>query len=476
MKLRLRLVFALAAVSVPLVAGLVWFRGTLDYRAEVDAIHRFLLGRMEDGRAACEADPERFPHPPRRRRPGPRGEGRPEPGFSGRPNQPQASGPMLELFAYGPDFISANQHAPAFPAKLKQALEDGAKRADERISEGERSGIRVAARMPWGKGPCAIVLVTRAGLGPYWLNRNQWIAAVALVFGMTLAVFVAAGPIVTRIRRLTAEVRQSSQSRYATPVTVSGKDEISELAHEFNRAGQVVQKQWQAVEARAEALRAFVANTTHDVMIPMTVLQGHLSALRAADGPPDPKLLHDAMAETQYVTSLLQNLGASAKLEAGELVVEDGLVDLNALVDRVVARHAPIAKQKRMELNSAVPEKVVAVNGDLTLLEQAVSNLVHNAVRYGVEGGHVALLLDGEGEGGWRLRVIDDGPGIEESKIVALLQRSQRGVQARRRHPEGQGLGLHIAQEVARRHNLGFHLRPSEYGGLEAELAGEGGG
>jgi len=468
--LRSRLVLALALVAVPLVVALTWARGRLDYGAEVGALHQFIEGRMEDGRALCEADPARFPPPPHARpRPdssAPPPDGRRPPGDGG----PDA--PRIDLFAYGADFVSANPRAPDFPAGLRRSLETGADRADESFREGERSGIRVAARMSWESGPCAIVMAVRPGAGPRWVTRNQLITAGALALGLALAVFVAAGPIVSRVRTLQAEVRRSARERYATPVTVRGDDEIAQLAREFNDAREEVRRQFRAVEDRGEALRAFVANATHDVMIPMTVLKGHLSALGDAQGGPDPEVLRSAMEEVQYMASLIQNLSASAKLDAGEPAIEFGEVDLNALVERVVARHAPIARQKGIELNLAAPEEKVVARGDLTLLEQAVSNLVHNGVRYGRRGGHVVLLLDSGTGGDWRIRVVDDGPGVDDELLARLTQRAFRGEEARSRHPEGQGLGLHIAFEVARRHGFALELGRSEYGGLEAELRG----
>ncbi len=467
MSLRSRLVLALVTVAVPLVVALTWARGVLDERTEVDLLQRFIEARMEDGRAACEADPERFPPPPRPadRRFAPPPEGRRAPRNAG------PEGPPIDLFAYDEDFVSANPRAPRFPARLRQPLEAGADRADERFQEEGRAGIRVAARMPWGEGPCAIVMAIRPGSGPQWLTRNQLITAGALALGLALAVFLAAGPIVSRVRTLQAEIRRSARERYATPVTVKGCDEIAQLAREFNDAGDEVRRQFRAVEDREQTLRAFVANTTHDVMIPMTVLKGHLTALCEAEGSPAPELLRGALEETHYMASLIQNLSASAKLEVGELAVEFGEVDLNALVERVVGRHAPIARRTNVELNLAVPEEKIVARGDLTLLEQAVSNLVHNAVRYGESGGHVAVLLDPGTDGAWRLRVVDDGPGIDDGLIERLTQRSVRGDGARSRHPEGQGLGLHIALEVARRHGFALELRRSEYGGLEAELS-----
>ena len=74
----------------------------------------------------------------------------------------------------------------------------------------------------------------------------------------------------------------------------------------------------------------------------------------------------------------------------------------------------------------------------------------------------------------WRfsLRVIDDGPGIAPEDLARLPERRFRGEAARTRQPDGLGLGLHIARDVAERHGFKLSFRASEYGGLEAELSG----
>jgi len=107
----------------------------------------------------------------------------------------------------------------------------------------------------------------------------------------------------------------------------------------------------------------------------------------------------------------------------------------------------------------------------VTLIEQAVSNLVHNAVRYNRRGGHVAILLEDAG-GRFRLRVEDDGPGVPEAERARLFERRHRGDGARQRDPGGLGLGLHIARGVAERHGFALTLASSEHGGLAVELEG----
>jgi len=203
-------------------------------------------------------------------------------------------------------------------------------------------------------------------------------------------------------------------------------------------------------------------------MTPLTVLQGHLAALRKQ---PDPEKLKGALEEAHYMGALMHNLSAAAKLEGGEDAWERHSVDLNALVERVVARHTPIAQVKGIALDHAVPEEVVTVMGDVTLLEQAVSNLVHNAIRHNGHDGHASVVLSTRGEM-FQLRVTDDGPGVTDEQMTHLAERNYRSDEARTRAPSGSGIGLHIVADVATRHEFTLRFDHAEGGGLEATLTG----
>lgn len=386
-----------------------------------------------------------------------------------------------ELWAYDASFASSNPRAPAFPAELRAALEKGREyesSAWETDVRGEhRVGIQLAARMPWDEGPAAIVLARRADRGPQSAVIDLLWSSIALCAVVLGAVFFTAGPIVARVRRLTAQVKDSAAGKYATTVDAEGKDEIAELARAFNDAGSEVRANLETVEMRERTLRAFVENTTHDVMLPLTVLQGHLTALRRrvdAGTLPERETVHQALEESHYLSSLLQNLAVAASLEGGEMQIAKHPVDLNALVERAVARQRPIAHQKNVQVEFAVPEAIVRVLGNVTFLEQMLSNVIHNAVRYNRENGHVAVLLEERGEDRelFALRVVDDGPGIPDAMLERVVERSFRTDEARSRVPDGLGLGLSIAKDVAELHGLKLAMRRSAAGGLEVEFTG----
>lgn len=167
---------------------------------------------------------------------------------------------------------------------------------------------------------------------------------------------------------------------------------------------------------------------------------------------------------------LVRNLTISAKLERTDDVFEASKFDLNELVQRIVLRHRSFALCSEISLDYAVGHQPTAIEADVTLLEQAVGNLVYNAIAHNRKGGHVAVILETRPEGVHKLKVIDDGPGIAPKELERVLRRGARGKEARTRVPEGRGLGLPITQRIIELHRYSMKFRASEYGGLEVEI------
>jgi signal transduction histidine kinase len=454
-KLRARLALTVLVAAAPLLALASWAREAMMLRAREQSAGELLLEEMEaGGLSRCERDPAAFGGP------GPLADGAP-------------ALLKVERSAFDLDFRSMRPGAPEFPPKLREALARGRQVASVRMDINGRPGAAIAVRVAPG-GPCAIVLVRRENPLGRGLYAPVWVSLAPLV-ALLFAVLAAAGPVVHRIRLLGADVRKAAASRYTQPVDARGDDEIAELARAFNDAEREVRAHIVAVEQRDEALRSFVSNTTHDVMLPLTALLGHLTDLKAmvSDAEAPANTLLAALQEAHYMASLLRNLEAAAKLEVGEPELRRHPVSLNDVLERAVGRHRPIARHLGVAIEAAAPPDTIWILGDLTLLEQAIGNLIDNAVRYNQRGGHVAAVLDPRSGGReFSLRVIDDGPGIPEGELARLTERHFRGEAARSRRPEGRGLGLHITRRVAERHGFSIHIARSTYGGLEVELVG----
>ena len=525
MTLRTRLLLTSLAVALPLATALYLIDERLRFADMRERLAQFAQTELESGIAArCletdgllgrgpgrgsqpglrndgpppEAPPPAADQPPSDpppsrdgAPPSPRGQRGQRPGGPGRggrlppPPPPRQNQRPYEIYSFAADFSSSNRYAPDFDSTLKTALATQ-ESATSSYSTEEGTGMQMALWMNRDGGNCAVLLLQ---MRPRRGERRDQIAALALVtFSAMAAAWLAAGPVISRMRRLADAVHTSADTKYEQPVPVSGGDEVASLAQAFNKAGARVRNHLMEIQERENALRQFVANTAHDVGLPLTVLQGHLAELESladapdlkvlgsnpmADGGPDLRPGQDhvraAMNEAHYLGSLIRNLNAATRLDAVNAPLERHDVDLNALVERIVARHNVVARARDVELNHAVPEARIVVPAEVTLLEQAVGNLVDNAIRHNHAGGHVAIVLDTT-DGGFQITVTDDGPGVKPEDLARLTERWFRSDDARTRRPDGQGLGLAIAAESMKR--LGYTLtfsRPAD-GGLRAEI------
>jgi signal transduction histidine kinase len=480
MKLRLRLAVAAVTVAGAAIVALL----SIDLSSRHDEGAGRLISNVErllatpDERARCEAAPAAWAPPPGPDLPMTR-HVRPPPGLNGRevPPPPPALDPQLgpiAVFALDADLRPARPDGPELDRDLVRELT--ATGAIALPTRWPSDSVAVVVRTPWQGGPCTYVyarghvrLIRRAAQ-PSW----PWLLPLA---GVMCAVVITMGPVVRRIRRLTDAVTASAATGFVAEIPVEGGDEIAGLARSFAEASRAVRAQLSATEQREAVLRDFLANTTHDVMIPLTVLQVHLAAMQddeQSGRPRNAAILTSAMDEAHYLGALMQNLAAVAKLDSGVWQPVIGTVDLNALVHRVVSRHQAIARRLDIAVEFAVPDESIATAGDITLLEQAVSNVVYNAVRHNRAGGHVAVILEAAPGERFSLRVVDDGPGVPAAELARLVERGFRGNAARTRPPDGLGLGLNITLRVAELHHLDLRFGPSEYGGLQVDLEGPG--
>lgn len=485
MSLRTRLLLALAGSGLAiLLATFVAREVAIGYASEASlrsSIESRLLGL---DRETCESglEAERREFRPRPGGPGfppdqPPDQGNPEfrggprpgggPRFGGGPMGGPGGPRMTRVFFYGPDFTPRPPVGPPFPETAMKSLSQGEAFVTGRVSGGFFGALATA----WPGGACTYALAVMPSPPPLASFTSLILGALMLVVAPALALWLALAKPVARIRALAEGVRAAAARHYETSVPVSGHDEIAELGHAFNDASAVVRAHVADVERREKALRDFVAHTTHDVALPLSVLLSHVATLRE-NAPEGAGATVAAIAqETQYIASLLANLEAAARLESDVALHERHPVDLTALVERVAVRHRGVARSGGVDFNHSVPETPVWVRGDVTLIEQAVNNLVHNAIQYNRPGGHVALVLEAN-PGRFAVRVSDDGPGVPEANLPRLGESRFRSDEARSRRPGGMGLGLSITRDVARRHEFTLTLDNRAGGGFEAVLAG----
>ncbi|HEX2761661.1 MAG TPA: ATP-binding protein [Rhizomicrobium sp.] len=209
------------------------------------------------------------------------------------------------------------------------------------------------------------------------------------------------------------------------------------------------------VVRRSEQMRAdFIANASHELRTPLAAVTGFIDTLRGHakdDEEAREKFLEIMATETARMRRLIHDLLSLTRIEMNEHVPPQGRIDLEGVVRQAAAALIPLAAQDDITVTVEAPAGLPPVLGEHDELMQLFQNLIHNAIKYGREGGRVQVTLgqqDGQAFGAVR----DEGEGIAPNAIPRLTERFYRVDVKRSRERGGTGLGLAIVKHIVNRH------------------------
>ena len=312
--------------------------------------------------------------------------------------------------------------------------------------------------------------------------RRVWqgagvVAAVGLLVTLLLGVF-AFRRLTLPLHRLAGRMREYSLQTLHTADAQRGRsptsgDEVSAIAAAFDEMTQRIEAQTAREQQQASAHREMMASVAHDLRTPLTALHGHLEAM-AGKTPAGPgrcdRLLAAALAQSDKVRRLSQQLFELAALQSTDQVLHCERFRLDELVTDAVQKFDLGDGPPPVTLHGAAPGPL-ELDGDLQLIERALSNLIDNAMRHAPGAAPVRVSLRQSG-GRAEVLIEDAGPGLPEELLDRLEQgRSLRDPPVRRSSGGIGGLGLAIAQRVASLHGGSLQALASPHGGTRLCLA-----
>ena len=198
--------------------------------------------------------------------------------------------------------------------------------------------------------------------------------------------------------------------------------------------------------------RDFVANVSHELRAPLASVKAVVDTLQAGaldDHAVARDFLARADAEIDRLTQMVEELLELSRIESGEVPMAREHVDMAAIASAAVERMRPRAAKQGLALEVELPIELPSVTGDATRLEQAVLNLVHNAVKFTPAGGKVTVSLC-PSELGVEVQVTDTGPGIAPADLPRIFERFYKA--DRSRAGSGTGLGLAVVKHTVEAH------------------------
>jgi signal transduction histidine kinase len=265
---------------------------------------------------------------------------------------------------------------------------------------------------------------------------------------------------VDRITRVAQEIGEGDLRRRVAP-DVSGRGRNASPRDEIGRLALTFDAMLARLEDADERRRQLTADAAHELATPVaTIMTGAEIALRRERTPEEYRdALQHVVEEGRHLGRLVDEVLLLARADAGRLRMKHELVEIDEVCRQVAAGMKPLAKERDISLELALPSQSILVDGDEMRLGQVIRNLLDNALHYTPTGGVVRLSAERatHGMGAKRdvaVHVEDSGPGIPAAERERVFERFHRIVDTTRapatdltRTP-GSGLGLAICKAI----------------------------
>jgi two-component system, OmpR family, phosphate regulon sensor histidine kinase PhoR len=245
----------------------------------------------------------------------------------------------------------------------------------------------------------------------------------------------------------------SGESTEPTEIIVDGQSMML-TARALGDGGVVLAVFDLTASRRVEAVRRdFVANVSHELKTPLTVILGFAETLAAGDVPPDQgiRFVEAIQSNAQRMQQIVDDLLDLSRIESGGWVPNPVTVDLRAVASEVAAGRLRAALEKGVRLTVEISEGAECAFADPTAIRQVYANLAENAIRHTNSAGSIVLFSE-RSECGTMIGVRDSGVGIAPEHLSRIFERFYRADSGRARDVGGTGLGLAIVRHLVEAH------------------------
>jgi signal transduction histidine kinase len=263
-------------------------------------------------------------------------------------------------------------------------------------------------------------------------------AAVAALASVGLAVLLARH-LARPLEAMGAAAGRLAHGDYSARVPNRGPQEVRKMADSFNQMADSLQEQ--------ERVRQdFIAGAAHELLTPLTNLQGYLEALRDGVIQPESSVFASLHDEAERLVRLSQSLLTLADLASAADAPDEKDVDLALAVEAVVELTQPVFDRRKVKVTIEMPQRLMAaMTSDHAT--QVLLNLLQNAAHYTDEDGDVEVM-GGQQDGMVRVEITNTGPGISTDELTRVFERFYRVDSSRSRGSGGYGLGLAVVKQL----------------------------
>jgi signal transduction histidine kinase len=269
---------------------------------------------------------------------------------------------------------------------------------------------------------------------------------IVLTIIAVIVAYIIARRVSRPIENLTSNARVMSTGDFDVEFHGTGFTEIEELSDTLNFTAQELKKSDQLT-------KDLIANVSHDLRTPLTMISGYGELIRDVPGESTPENIQVIIDEANRLTTLVNYMLDVSKLQSGTTEIVMGTVNANDLLSRVGNTYSTMMEKNGYHFVVDCDEEINYVQADAGRIEQVLHNLINNAINH-IGDDKTVVLKCHEHNDKMKFEVIDHGSGIKEEDIPLIWQRYYK---ANNISETGSGLGLSIVKTI-------LELHDAEYG------------
>ncbi|VXB25156.1 Two-component sensor histidine kinase [Flavobacterium sp. 9AF] len=301
----------------------------------------------------------------------------------------------------------------------------------------------------------------------FLLKSNLWFvfvfAFIIFVFAFFVLQYRVERFIYRRVKKIYDDVSLLENASFRNqPITT----DMATLTREVQKFARDKKLEIETLKIREEYRREFLGNVSHELKTPLFTVQGYLLTL--LDGAMDDKnirkkYLQRAEKGVERLIYIVKDLDMITKLETGDLNLELSEFNIVEVVQNVFELLEMRASKKNISLTFDTNYKPIKVIADQEKIQQVITNLVMNSIKYGKQGGTTEVSIEDLVNNKIIVRITDNGEGIEKQHIPRLFERFYRVDKSGARSEGGSGLGLAIVKHIIEGHDEKIYVE-SQYG------------
>ncbi|TAI46961.1 sensor histidine kinase [Flagellimonas allohymeniacidonis] len=308
-------------------------------------------------------------------------------------------------------------------------------------------------------------LATRSDLmNSYWMRLGLGGSILTLIFATLLGI-LAIWYLTRSLRQIIYAAKRFQQGDLHYRIENAEKTDLSNVATTYNHMADTILSDIEKLKSVEQLRRELIANISHDLRTPLSIIQGYIETLHMKDAELSPKereeYLNTISKSSERLSKLVSQLFEYSKLEANQIEPEKEPFLISELANDIHRNYSLLAEKKNIDLKLAMKENIPLVFADISLVERAIQNLMDNALKFTPEGGKVIVKIESENDN-VEVTIQDSGPGIKQENQALIFERYRQTKTGEQK--EGSGLGLAIVKKIMEIHDSRIRVfsKPNE--------------